>query len=230
MNKILEYQKLDSECFKLEQQMAKSAPKKKISDSVQFANESKDKLMNLDNEAGKSYKEYNDLVNVLNDNVKNVELLLKQDLDGIEEGKLKNLQDKIALVQKNLIILEKRNFAIQSKMQKQLQEFDSTKSQVAKAKEQHQKSKADFDELKKSVEPEMEKIKKQLAKLQKDIDPALLEKYQKARKDNIFPVFVGLNDKRCGGCRMELPVATLDKLKAKKMLECEQCRRIIYVD
>ena len=65
--------------------------------------------------------------------------------------------------------------------------------------------------------------------LEKQIDANLLSKYKHLRQDKIFPVFVPLNSNACGGCSMALPAALMNKLKENGYLECEQCRRYIYI-
>ena len=74
----------------------------------------------------------------------------------------------------------------------------------------------------------METLKKQIKALEKGLDAELFSKYKELRKDGVFPMFVELNDKSCGGCRTNLPSSTLERIKEHGYIRCENCRRIIY--
>ena len=52
-------------------------------------------------------------------------------------------------------------------------------------------------------------------------------KYKSMKENGIFPVFVALEGDFCGGCKVELPLNFIEKLKVAKMLPCEHCNRII---
>ena len=49
------------------------------------------------------------------------------------------------------------------------------------------------------MQPQVEKFKEQIAVLAKDADPEMYEIYKKLRQDNVYPVFVRLENNRCGG-------------------------------
>jgi len=85
-----------------------------------------------------------------------------------------------------------------------------------------------FNELKASRQPEMDEIKKELAELEKKVDPALMEKYRAKREKKIFPIIYPANGEFCGYCNMQLNMADLSKLKNGEIIECDQCGRLIY--
>ena len=104
------------------------------------------------------------------------------------------------------------------------------RKKIIEAKQKRDQSKQEIDEVAKSKETDVDKFRDELASLEKTIDAKTLAKYKTIKQDGIMPVFVPLVDKRCGGCRMELSVSALDKLKESGIYECEQCRRLIYLD
>ena len=55
-----------------------------------------------------------------------------------------------------------------------------------------------------------------------------MEKYKTKRKEKVFPVVGKLKDNRCPFCGMEPPLAARGKLNGGGVIECENCRRIIY--
>ena len=69
-------------------------------------------------------------------------------------------------------------------------------------------------------------VEKEAAK----IEPALLERYR-AIKQQCTPPMARLADGQCCGCCMQLPSATLRLIKeGDKLVECDNCGRIIYCD
>ena len=68
----------------------------------------------------------------------------------------------------------------------------------------------------------------------KDIEPKVQDldkyaKYKEMKEKGIFPVYVNIEDNFCGGCKVELSLNFIEKLKEKKMLSCEHCGRIIML-
>ena len=111
------------------------------------------------------------------------------------------------------------------------------------AQEQAKKKnvKAEFDKInarlktvKDSFMPERNGIKGKMAELENTLDKNLLEIYSKARKDGIFPVFVKATVTDGGDygclCGMQLSQTNKTKLKNEKMCQCDACRRIVYTD
>lgn len=228
MEKMLEYQKLDGELFKLEKQLNESKYKVQMNETKEFASQAKDKMLQMEIEAKKYYDAYLDLQKVIEVNLKNVEILNKQEIAEMDLDKLKIFTEKSDLVSKNLSVLQKKLYSLQTSIQQHLVNFKKIKKDVETAKAKFAKAKEMYDSESQKIKPQMDEIKNKLETLQKGVSDSLLDKYQKSRKDKIYPVFVPLVEKRCGACRMELPSALLDSVKAGNMLECEQCRRIIF--
>ena len=130
----------------------------------------------------------------------------------------------------NLNILEKRLFTQAESLNATLNEFNSTKKNYGSARAKYAENKKIYEEELGKKSPQIDQIKKDLSKLEKDIEPKLITRYKQLRADRIYPVFVRLIDKSCGGCRMERSAAELDKLKNQGYLECENCHRIIITE
>jgi hypothetical protein len=68
------------------------------------------------------------------------------------------------------------------------------------------------------------------SRLVRDVTPTLLRLYEKIlenKKDTaIVPV---LDDKVCGGCRMALTANVRNEARKNKIVQCDNCSRIIYV-
>ena len=96
------------------------------------------------------------------------------------------------------------------------------------ARQKHKENKDIYDNFVGEVEPKIKKLQTSLKEKEKSLDKELYEKYKNLRKDGIFPIVVELRDNTCGGCGMGLASNTLERIKQKGYIQCEQCRRIIY--
>ena len=93
----------------------------------------------------------------------------------------------------------------------------------------HLLAKKKIQEETKILEPEKDKVKKELESLENTVDKRLLEEYKKRRNDNIFPVVVPLEGKNfCGRCRMELPMVAISRINDTGVITCEHCKRLVY--
>ena len=228
INKILEYQKLDSELFKIEKALRDNEDKKIANQMQQNAKVAQERSFKLDEKAKELEKEFSTAKAQYEIQRKKMEEVFAKDVDTLpkeEVEKLVKLKDKLS---QNLAILE-RNFAkLAENMNSLLSDFNKTKNAYQMAKEQYGKSRQNFDKAQSDVQPRKEEIAQQLKQLEKGIDPKIVEAYKKRRSENIFPVVVPLTSNCCGGCRMELSMANLSKLKDEKVLTCEHCHRIIF--
>ena len=228
ISKILEYQKLDSELFKIEKSLRDNEDKKIVNQMQQNAKIAQERSFKLDEKAKELEKEFSVTKNQYEIQRKKMDEIFAKDIDKLskeEVERLVKLKDKLS---QNLVILE-RNFAkLAESMNSLLSDFNKTKNAYQMAREQYSKSKLNFDKAQNEVQPRKEEISKQLANLEKGIDSKIIEAYKKRRAENIFPVVVPLTSNCCGGCRVELSMANLSKLKDEKVLTCEHCHRIIY--
>ena len=228
ISKIIEYQKKDSELYKIENQLAKSEFKKNYQDMVAIVKKAQEKSSNLEHQAGIILKEFNNLNKTFNENNANVAKLSNKDLTKLTEAEYETLTKTINALINNLNILEKKILQIAEKLNVSLNEFDITKKNYGAAKAKYADNKKKYDDLVASKQPEIEKIKSELEGMEKSIDPKLLAKYKQHRQDKIFPVFAPLSNRSCGVCMLELSSVEVDKVKSQGYLECDNCHRIIY--
>ena len=84
---------------------------------------------------------------------------------------------------------------------------------------------------KQEVAPKIAEIEKKIKELEPKVqDKEKYEKYNQMKEKGIFPVYVSLEENFCGGCKVELPLNFVEKLKEKTMLPCEHCGRIIMLN
>ena len=230
MKKILELQKLDAELIKLQKEISNNPDKKNAQSMKTFVMEAQQTAASLDREAKSLINELAKLKEVQAKGIALVEKFTSQYNDGLDVEKLKELEQKMKQALKHLNELDNRLLANNEKVKNVLKEFNNNKERSRIAREKHALSKEKFDEYYKQKEPKLNELKQKILELQKEVNSSDLNKYKLLRQDNIFPAYVPLAGTRCGGCRMELPSNSLEKIKKLGKLECEQCRRIIYVD
>lgn len=226
--KILDYQKKDAEIIKLEKQLNFSEDKKVYTQMVAVVKDAQSKSAQLEQQAGELIENYKKLKQTYEDNLKSANIIIGKNLETAQKADLETIENISQNIINNLSILEKKLLTQAERVNAILVEFEQTKKRYNLAKEKYAKHKALYDEESKKVNPELEEKISQIKKLEPSIDPSVLAKYKQKRQDQIFPVFVPMLDKACGGCRMELPSASLSILKQSGTLECEHCRRIIY--
>lgn len=112
--------------------------------------------------------------------------------------------------------------------------IEKTTEAIKEAYSRGSKTKRDYESAKAVVETERSEHQPIIDKAQKSVDaigmqlsPEILKRYKSIKKKHPNPV-AGVQDNRCSGCGMSLPMATLKKLSTGSgMVECENCGRII---
>lgn len=231
MNKILEYQKLESELINIEKKVNRSNAMKDIDKATNNAMSAKSEMKDLNKRSGELLDEFAKLQEIMKTNIDNIQKLEKQKFADKEQ--IKKAYDNIQKVNNNLNIIEQRLNKVNKDIAYVLKKFQRVKEMASTSKEKKAKAQEQFDKIKETVASDKDGIKEQMVKLAKEIEPQVFERYQKVRKENIFPVYVKAieeNDSmRCGGCKTLLPVGRVGLLKSNGYVECEECRRIIYL-
>lgn len=228
VDKILEYQKLDSQLFKIEKQLKDNENKKVASTMHENMKNAQTRSLKLEEKAGTILAEIEKVKKQFKVQEDKMNEFMAKDLSKMSKEEVKKvsiLKDKLA---QNLAILEKNLSALAENVNAVLADFNNTIKVFNTSKDKYLESKSKFDEDVKSVENEKQKIADELKKLEKNVDSKMMESYLKRRKENIFPVVVPLKGNCCGGCHIELAYANLSTLDNDGVLSCEHCHRLIY--
>lgn len=225
---ILDYQKLDSDLFKIEKSIRESNNKTIAGQMYDNMKKAQEQSHKLEEKAGgvlaeiekikKQFKVQQDKLEELEN--KNVDSISKEELE-----KMAIVKDKLA---QNLAILEKNLTSLAESVNGVLSEFNKTIKNFNSCKEKYAQCKAEYDKEVESAENDKKTISTKLASLSKEIDAKIMDAYAKRRKENIFPVVVPLKGNCCGGCHMELPYAQISVLEREGVFSCEHCHRLIY--
>lgn len=109
-----------------------------------------------------------------------------------------------------------------------------TSDSIKEAYQKGVRTKRDYEAAKAVVETERSEHQPAIDRAQREVDaigaqlsPEVLKRYKTIKKKHPNPV-AGLNDYRCAGCGMSLPMTTIKKMSSgMAMVECENCGRIL---
>lgn len=227
MKEILKYQDLDLEVQKLEGDIKENEDRKNAIKMQQYLKDYQSKIVELNKKAKSLSDNFNKYKEVFNQMAQNLELITKN-LSCEDEKKLEGLIEAGEVVTSNLLKLEKKLAEVGKESASVQAEYASIMKSARSCKTSLDKYKSSYAEAKAKIEAEIETKKNELEVLAKKVDKTLLQKYKQKRNEK-SKVFVAEINGRCGGCRMEISVSKLAKLKADGMIECENCGRIIYI-
>ncbi len=228
IQQILDYQKQDAEIIKLERELDESPDKKIYLEMKNVVKDAQNKSNNLEKEAGELIKQYVEMKKAYDAEVRACGEIVNKDPKALKVDELEKTVSKTNQMIESISLLEKKLMAFAEHVNSVLADYDSTRKRYKEAREKYSMHKQANETLSAKLLPEIEKLKQDIKKIEAKMDPTFLQKYKQRRQDKVFPIFVPVVDKACGGCRMELPSASIDRLKRNGFLECEHCRRIIY--
>lgn len=227
IEKLLEYQAIDANLKNIENDLKKSEEFKKYAQAVKFLKTVSESKAQIEAKASALLAG----IKVLE------EKLAKLDENKSEFTGLEDLEDveTVAFLKKKSNELAKQYASLEGeidKLSKDMTELtvqykklmSSTKLMLAQQEEYKQK----YEDLAKEKDEEKEGYKRQLAVIAKDIPTEFLNRYKEKRKDPKFPIVYEIEGKHCPACGTELSQLELSRLKSEKIIECENCRRLIF--
>ncbi len=230
IKKLLAYQEVDSKLRDIEVKISSSEDRKKALVAKKFLDSVEETIVKINAKAKELNEQY---LKVLDDqkklNEKEEEYAhAVKDVETEEEVAylLKKIDETISKIKTLSATAQKIN----EEMQKVLAEYASLRKKTKAYQEQYKESANKYNEYKSTFDAEKEKIKAELAVLEKDVDAKLLERYKAKRAMKIFPIVFAVSGEFCGACNMQLDLSTLSKLKAGNIIDCEQCGRLIYLE
>ncbi|MDE7086632.1 MAG: hypothetical protein K2O67_00380 [Clostridia bacterium] len=225
---LLKYQEKDSELLKIEQEIAGSEERKKYVQTQSYLKKASDKLDKLEGQSqaiitrlDELTKRYGEIVETLKD---------FEHLDEMVEGgaDLSFYQRSVVQIVDKIKSLKAEINALINAAKETTEEYQNIKKKVIAAQNQYPELRNAYQNLKQAKQDETDKITAELNTLAKAIDPEVLHKYQVKRSERIFPIICEINADRCSKCGIELSIADKEKIAAGKVVECENCHRILY--
>lgn len=228
ISQLLLYQQKDSELLKIEQEIAGSEERKKYVQTKSYLSKASEKLDKLEAQS-QAILTHLDALNKryaeISENLKEFE-----HLDDLVEGgaDLSFYQRNLSQLIEKIKGLKAEIAALTASAKETSEEYQSMRKKVIAAQKQYPELQTAFKNFKASKQEESDKISKELAEIAKDIGEDVLRKYQAKRSERIFPIICEIKADRCSKCGIELSIADKDKVSAGKVVECENCHRILY--
>lgn len=228
ISQLLLYQQKDSELLKIEQEIAGSEERKKYAQTKSYLNKASERLDKLEAQSqgiithlDALNKQYDEISETLKD---------FDHLDDLVDGgaDLSFYQRNLSQLIEKIKTIKGEIAALTASAKETADEYQSMKKKVIAAQNQYPVLHAAFQDFKKSKQEQTDAILKELEGLAKSIDPEVLRKYQSKRSERIFPIICEIKADRCSKCGIELSIADKEKVSAGKVVECENCHRILY--
>ncbi len=230
MKKMLEYQALDIELANLKKNSINSDDRINMQKIKEYMVETHNKAYKLEDSGKELIAEYEKLKDQYNKNCDKIQKLTNTDINSISLDAVDEYLSTINSLSSELFLLERNINIIITKIKSSLKEFEFNKNNLIKAKKKHDEYKLKCEQDLQKVAPKIQAIENKMKEMEKSLNPTLFAKYKELKADKIkLPVFVKVENGHCGGCRVELPSAKVNKLKADGTIVCE-CHRIIYND
>lgn len=225
---ILKYQEIDKRLYALERELAGCEERKEYVKAKKFLETAADKLdaydakaLQLKNEAVELTKKYLKTEDTLKD-FSHIDELVEGGADiAFYKKNALSISDSLKKIKAELASLTAAINATND-------EYQKLKKQVIAMQKQYKEAYEKYNAVKASKDGERKEIEAELAAAQKGLSAEALERYKTKRKERIFPVVGRLNGTRCPFCGMEPPLAARSKLTGGAVIECDNCRRIIY--
>lgn len=228
VEKMLEYQNLDTEMFKIEKQLKENVNRITAGKMHESMKNAQARSVKLEEKAGALLGEIEKVKKQFKIQEEKMQEFLEKDLSKMNKEEVDHLNLLKNKLSQNLQILEKNLTTLAESVNAVLSDFNKTIKTFNIAKEEYAKSKTAYDADVKAIEGQKIKIEEKLKLIAKECDGKLLDSYLKRRRENVFPVIVPIKGNSCGGCHVELPYVSIAKLNDEGVLVCEHCRRIIY--
>lgn len=233
LQKLMEYQEVDKELKAIEDSLRQSEEYRKYASAVKFlrgANDTKDQIEDRAKALSATMTEMNELYASL----KEEQTDFADAPQATEESTVVYLKKKSQELSKKFSSLESDITRLSNEIGELVNQYKkfmvSVKSMIAQRDENKEK----FEALTAEKEAEKKSISAKLAEISKSIPKEYMAKYLEKRKDNKFPICyqIELPSKgsvHCTACGTEFSSLDLSKLKQNGYIECENCRKLIFI-
>jgi len=229
LESILKYQETEANILAAENELSKSKEREKAAEMQQVLKAGHARLLALEKTAAAVNSKYKKASDKYAEFTKKLETLEKE-LSEADESKLALYEKAYKDFSAVSNALEKEIAAIYAEIQQINGEYENIIKKSKTDREKFDKYKAAYNKIKAEKEPLIEGLKADLDAQKKAIDEKLFKVYSQKREGKIFPVFVAINQNKCGGCRMEISASKLGAMKTNSygVIECENCGRLNF--
>ncbi len=224
------YMQYDMEADRFEAAMRNAPDRIKLLKQRDFLLEQQNNVKRIERETAAM----SDRLEAVRDEAKRLQGLLDNLLKSIEENPpqtLEEIQKQVAAVQR----LEDSLHHYEQELSKMRKDSDQRDRLQKDIRLRYARTKAEYDALKKNYEIEFNRDKVKLAELKAraekeaaNVDSKMLERYRTV-KQHVTPPMAQLNGDRCGCCNMSMPAAVMSEIASGKLVECDNCGRLLLV-
>ena len=224
---LWKFMQVDIEADKFEAEMRQAPTRLKLLKQRDFLLEQQGNMKRIEAEVATMA----DRLDAIEDEAKRLSALLDKEQKELEEAPPQGQEEvdkAIASMQKLVDSLTR----YEQELQKIRKDSDARDRQQKEIRVRAAKTKAEYDQLKKVYDVEFKADSQKLKALRdkteqasRSVEAKLLERYRAIKQHSTPPMALLVGD-QCGGCHMTLPS---DIQSGEKIVECDNCGRIIYV-
>ena len=227
LDKLLEYQAEDHNLRKIEEEIKLSEEYKKYAQANRFMGGAQEKLDLLDRRAN-GLKALLEEVNRRDEEITSEIAEYNGLEDMIKEGGDASYYEKtVRALSDRLRALKTELSKLTGEIKAAAEEYKKFREQTIAMQKQRKEYKEKYEEIRATRSAEVDKIKKNLEAIAKNVPEEILQKYASKSKERIFPIFVPLTN-GCCVCGMDFSLAQQSKLSGGNVIECEHCHRFVY--
>ena len=231
MKTILEIQRLDRQIRALLREVDRCPASIDFRNYKKLLQEGRARFEQLEAQANEIIKNYNYASNKYSKYKGNSEIVRKRNVENINLDNISSLITDTNSLVGELSEEHRRVEDLVRKSEEIVRKSAELSNKLTEAKSRSGAIKAKIEAKKQEVAPKIAELERKIKELEPKVeDMEKYAKYKEMKANGIFPVYVPLEENFCGGCKVELPLNFIEKLKTKKMLPCEHCGRIIMLD
>lgn len=194
---------------------------------TQLKNMESDTLVRT-NELSEIMTQYAMMQKQLSDGSEELESMIDDDPVDVDLAYVRELIKSLETMHETIVRQKKQISDIKVYLDKSNDDIKRIVSGIRKAKKQFDDLKVCYDTEVASSAPELAAKKKQLAELASQVDAEMMRRYERIKKNRRDPIAL-IIDKKCSGCNMALPSGDINAYENGRMLECENCGRILIM-
>ena len=144
---------------------------------------------------------------------------------------LMSLQEEVEYLNKRINEKEDSALELMSEVESMHKSTDRTKQQVEELEKRWHERETTLLTEKSESETQLADAKGRREALAATIDRADLDLYEYLRAGRRRPTVAKVEQGRCQGCRITLPVNKLQQVRARRgLVQCDSCERILFLD
>ena len=142
---------------------------------------------------------------------------------------LSSLEKKISELQRRTDKLEDQILEIYDAVEQQTAQVETEQAALEQRESELSRVRAEFHERSAQLKDAISQAQERREGVVVQLDPGLLADYESNRQQPGGLAVALVSGQGCGGCRTSISVMFCDELrKARKVVRCESCRRILY--